>query len=325
MEKIARICWNNKGWKRPSGRVGKSLSKDSYEWKYGFGHEEWLLDFDKIDKDGFQYGFLQSLNIKSSIHLGNTYDIHLFTISPNKQRLYVGCLRNAVCISPSESEEVYNYYVEKGWIDDMYEDVKSADGEIDKFIPSEMFNIKFKCKEAKINIIDEMPIIQSDSIGHRYNLMNKRAIFIFDKEDDEIKTLDTSLIIKTNKVGEVIIDPRHKKIQNAVVKLLGDQYAQFKIEKGKVDITGIKGNGELHFFEVKTNASAKLCIREALGQILEYSYYPNISRAKSLFIVGPEEPQKDDISYMNYLRNNFKLPIWYRWYSFPEDKIYESV
>lgn len=187
-----------------------------------------------------------------------------------------------------------------------------------------MFNVKFK--ETNLKTIDEMPIMQPDSIGHRYNLMNKRGAFIYDKEDnDEIKTLDTSLITKTSKGGGAIIDPRHKKIQNAVVKLLKDQYVYFKLEKGKVDITGIKENGDLHFFEVKTSPSAKLCIREALGQILEYSYYPNISRAKTLFVIGPEEPQNDDISYMNYLRKNFKLPIWYRWYSFPEDKLYEGV
>lgn len=166
------------------------------------------------------------MNVKSQIHVDNTYDIHLFTISPSKQKLYVGCLKNAVCISHQESEEVYDYYLKRGWIDDMYEDIKCVGGKYHKFTPSEMFNVKFK--ETNLKTIDEMPIMQPDSIGHRYNLMNKRGAFIYDKEDnDEIKTLDTSLITKTSKGGGAIIDPRHKKIQNAVVKLLKDQLCIF--------------------------------------------------------------------------------------------------
>ena len=30
-EKIARICWNTYGWKRPSGSEGESRQEKSYE------------------------------------------------------------------------------------------------------------------------------------------------------------------------------------------------------------------------------------------------------------------------------------------------------
>ena len=42
MDKIARICWNTKDWKLPSGTEGKSREKYAYENNVGFGHEEWL-------------------------------------------------------------------------------------------------------------------------------------------------------------------------------------------------------------------------------------------------------------------------------------------
>lgn len=109
MEKIARLCWNTNEWRRPSGRIGKSKSNDSYEQGMGFGHEEWLLD-DSKNIDGYHYGFLEQLRLKSDRHTGNIYDIHLFTISPNKQKVYIGYLRNVEVITAEESQEIYKIY-----------------------------------------------------------------------------------------------------------------------------------------------------------------------------------------------------------------------
>lgn len=94
MEKIARICWNTKEWKRPSGRKGKSKDNNSYENEKGFGHEEWLLDDSKIMSDGYHYGFLEPMSVKSSIHNGKTYDIHIYTIPIPQVRL--------LCKAPQE-------------------------------------------------------------------------------------------------------------------------------------------------------------------------------------------------------------------------------
>lgn len=332
MEKIARICWNSNNWKRPSGLDGKSVSKDSYERKYGFGHEEWILDDSKVLSDGYHYGFLQPMNVKSQIHVGETYDIHLFSISPTKQKVYIGCLRNAVGLSTEDSKMAYDYYSKNGWIEEMKDDIKYAGGIIHDLNPSWMFNVKFKFEEAEI-CSPQQPVIRSNSIGHRYSLMNKVEDFDFEIDDEgNIKTLDTSLIPRTSKAGKILIDPLHKKIQNAVVEILKGKYAHLSLEKEtdssmkqRVDIKGkLIGSDEWHFFEVKTY-SAKRSIREALGQILEYSHFPSNERAKKLFIVGQDMPDKDVIAYMKLLREKYSLPIWYRWYSFKENKLYDAV
>jgi len=245
MEKIARLCWNTHDWKRPSGRAGKSLSESSYEKIVGFGHEEWLLDDSKILPDGYHYGFLQPMNVKSLKHVGMTYDIHLFTISPKKHKVYIGYLKNAIGISEKESRKVYQYYKENGWIDEMKQDIQFVGGVVKDLKPTWMFNVKFKFEDAVINYSNQ-PIIKSDTIGHRYNLMNKTGEFEFELDDEgNIETLDTSMFVKTTKAGEILIDPLHKKIQNAVVELLKDQYVHLYMEKGtdgylkqKVDIKG---------------------------------------------------------------------------------------
>lgn len=330
MEKIARICWNTRDWKRPSGSEGKSRSESSYENIIGFGHEEWLLDDTKIMPDGYHYAFLQPMNAK--VHHGNVYDIHLFTISPDRQKVYIGCLHNAVGVSPDESAKVYQHYSKKGWIKEMKEDVTFAGGEVKDFKPQFLFNVKFKFAEASINLSNP-PIIKSDSIGHRYNLMDLRHDFDFEKDDEgQLKTLNTDEFWRTNAAGQILIDPLHKKMQNAVQELLKDDYVHLYLEdaekgiKTRVDMKGQpkEGNDTWHYFEFKTY-SAKRCIREALGQILEYTHYPSKTRAQKLFIIGPEKPDEQDIAYMKLLREKYHLPLWYRWYSFEQNKLHEEI
>ncbi len=331
-EKIARICWNTYDWKRPSGSEGKSHTGTSYEKIVGFGHEEWLLDDTKVLPDGYHYGFLQPMNVKSKKHAGQTYDIHLFSISPYKQKVYIGCLKEAKGISFEESKKVFKYYKEKGWIEEMKQDIQIVDGVVTDLTPAWMFNVKFKFENAIINYSNP-PILKKDSIGHRYNLMDKTGPFEYelDEEGNE-EVLDTSLIWRTNKAGEVLIDPLHKRIQNAVVELLKDQYVHLYLEKGtdgsvkqKIDIKGLlKNSEEWHYFEVKTY-SAKRSIREALGQILEYAHYPNNDRAQKMFIIGPEKPDEKDCKYMELIREKYGIPVWFRWYSFEENKLYEGI
>ncbi len=330
MEKIARICWNTYGWKRPSGSEGKSQVDSSYEKNIGFGHEEWLLDDLKILPDGYHYGFLQPMNVASGKHVGAIYDIHLFAISPRKQKVYVGCLHNAEGVSLKESKKVFAYYKKQGWLAEMKEDVKFAGGKVKGFYPEFLFNVRFKFSEAIINY-SNMPILKSDSLGHRYNLMDKKGEFEFElDEENNIQVLDTSDIYRMTNKGEIIIDPLHKKIQNAIVEQLKDQYVHLYLEstqtqKQRVDIKGIlKGTEDWHYFEIKTY-SAKRSIREALGQILEYTNYPSANRAKKLFIVGPEKPDENDRAYMELLRNTYHIPIWFRWYSFEENKLYNGI
>lgn len=331
MEKIARICWNTNSWKYPSGIEGKSKNKGTYEKKMGFGHEEWILDNTRIMPDGYHYGFLQAMSVKSDIHKYSTYDIHLFTLSPTSQKVYVGCLYNAEGITLAESQEVYEYYKSKGWLDEMKQDVKSCGGVVQDFDPKWMFNVKFKFKEAKINYSNQ-PLISSDSIGHRYNLMDKKAPFIFLKDaQGNIEYLNTDVILRQTNKSEILINSLHKKIQNAVVRLLSNQYTDLSLETGdaiigqRIDIKGkLKNSDEWHYFEIKTY-SAKRSIREALGQILEYAHYPSGQKAKCLYIIGPNEPDEKDVEYLNLLRKTYNLPIWFRWYSFEDDKLYDKV
>ncbi len=71
---------------------------------------------------------------------------------------------------------------------------------------------------------------------------------------------------------------------------------------------------QIMFFEIKTDSSAKRCIRNAIGQLFEYATYATEQKAHRWIVVGDPIPTADDLAYLNHLRNTFGLPICYaRW------------
>jgi hypothetical protein len=78
-----------------------------------------------------------------------------------------------------------------------------------------------------------------------------------------------------------------------------------------IDVAVREGN-EYIYYEIKTGLSAQSCIREAIGQLLEYSYWPGAQSATRLVIVG--EPQFDEHAkaYLETLKKKFSLPLEYR-------------
>lgn len=327
-QRLARVCWNEQNWQRPTGLRGKSQSADTYEKKNGYGHEEWLLDGSKIYK-GYHYGFLQPINHGLQSYIGKTFDIHIYTINPAKQMIYLGYINNVKVVDREERQEVYSYYQEKGWIDGMKAEVMAVGGEPKDLDKDWIFNIKFKMSDAHIDLKKAKEI--NNIKNRRYTTLLKFSLeYKFQKDKSgNFKYLNVDSYEKNNKAGKTIVDQKHKKIQNAIYDILKNDYAYMNLEKktdyssDRIDIIGkVKSKKEQwHFFEVKTQPTALLCIREALGQILEYNHFPATTHASKMFIVGPEEPSANDIAYLDFLRSHYQMPVWYRWYNFNNGKL----
>lgn len=65
------------------------------------------------------------------------------------------------------------------------------------------------------------------------------------------------------------------------------------------------------FYEIKTAQSPRACIREAIGQLLEYSLWPGSQKAARLIVAGESELDQDGAAYLEILREQFGLPIHY--------------
>ena len=110
---------------------------------------------------------------------------------------------------------------------------------------------------------------------------------------------------------------RHSQLQDVLEQKLrselGNQVASEHPDGigGRVDLITQRGD-DLEFYEIKVGGSARWCIRQALGQLMEYGFWPGAARPAKLFVVGepPLDGKAED--YLQSLREEFKIPIYYR-------------
>ena len=122
----ARICWNSQGWVFPTGEA-KALEAGSYVTKAGFGHEEWLFNFAWL-VDGYHYAFLQPVSKSLKSVAGKTLDILLYSVNPNRDRVYVGELNNCEVLKHAQAQDALNLYAKNGWLESMKQQISAVSG-----------------------------------------------------------------------------------------------------------------------------------------------------------------------------------------------------
>lgn len=119
------------------------------------------------------------------------------------------------------------------------------------------------------------------------------------------------------KASQIDVDLRHNLIQLALYKKLCEQFgkdvvrAEWPTGNGTRIDMAVKHAGTFWFYEVKTYHSPRACIREALGQLLEYSFWPKGKKAERLIVVGESALDQEGSDYLDFLRTTFSLPIFY--------------
>ena len=122
-------------------------------------------------------------------------------------------------------------------------------------------------------------------------------------------------VIRATGPNEVYL--RHNQIQDVLEQELraevGNQVASEHPDGigGRVDLIAQRGD-DLEFYEIKIGGSVRSCIRQALGQLMEYGFWPGAARPAKLFVVG--EPSLDGKAeeYLQSLQEEFRIPIYYR-------------
>ncbi|OOQ57872.1 hypothetical protein [Mucilaginibacter pedocola] len=341
--KITRLSWNTHNWQYPSGWLGKSRDKTTHEGKYGFGYEEWLFDRSKLI-GGYHYGFVKGLESKVDRHASKTYELHLYTQNSFRNYYYVGCIRQAEGVSHATSEDIYAQYKAQGWLEEMAGAVQRVEADVKAFRkvnPKLFVNVRFRL--ADLDLPEELVEIgeQDDNITiDRFKLLGYRGgiVPMLNPELPEDAGSDGTSPENSGHAGnwkntgrrkrtfkmEQEYDPDHDQMQNAIVEFLRENpaygYARVDIETSRVDIKALTHGGNWHYFEIKT-ASPKRNIRDAIGQVMEYAYYPSRERAKQLIIVGDSAPENETIRYLTYLRDRFELPVTYRYFDWDELKL----
>jgi len=102
-----------------------------------------------------------------------------------------------------------------------------------------------------------------------------------------------------------------KNIKNSISEIVPKKKIGVAFSGG-VDMAVEISEGCEVYYEIKTEAKGPHhCIRIAIGQLLEYAYYPpNQLIAKRLVIVSRYALDENGKQYINYIRDTLKIPIF---------------
>ncbi|MGA2032411.1 MAG: hypothetical protein ABSG68_09160 [Thermoguttaceae bacterium] len=116
---------------------------------------------------------------------------------------------------------------------------------------------------------------------------------------------------------ELDLDLRHNLLQEALYRLLASQYGKDNVRAEqpsgvgtKIDIV-VKTKNEYWFYEIKTALTPRACLREAIGQLLEYAFWPGSQEPTRFIVVGESPLDEDGKEYLCRLKKRFSLPIEY--------------
>ena len=130
--------------------------------------------------------------------------------------------------------------------------------------------------------------------------------------------LKTASPCVSRQIQEQKINPKNKHEQ--IKKVLFDQLvfkygcdcvgSELFIGNNRIDVAVKKGT-EFDIFEIKTCATSRACVREAMGQILEYAYLDSKETISRMYIVSYCYPEPDVEEYLERIRNQHKIPVFY--------------
>lgn len=325
--KIARITWNTNSWVKPSGLTGKSTNP-SFEFENGFGHEEWLFDGDKIIGE-YKYGFLEPIHKYRSKYEGKVFDLSLYTRnSESNKSFWVANLKNVEILLPEESEKVLAKYKSEGWYDEMKADLYNLSldsNQLDTWIEKgaeQLFNVKFKASQLNKLSSELIPVNdESDIPSNRYTLMDitsetqvkieqrTQKRFSFDESGSEEADLSTQSKRKGQN-REIELELKHNILQIKFLQYLQTKYGKTSIKReckaygaSRIDIVRKTSTGYI-FYEIKTYNSLRTSIREAIGQLLEYSLYPKVSEAEQIVLVSHVPASCEIREYLNHIKKS---------------------
>jgi hypothetical protein len=117
---------------------------------------------------------------------------------------------------------------------------------------------------------------------------------------------------------QLSVELRHNELQAALYSQLCAEHGAENVgteqpsgSGGRID-TVVKTKDGYTFFEIKVGQSLQACIREAIGQLLEYSYWPSSKCAISLVVVGEPPLDSECRAYIERLQRVLSIPISYR-------------
>lgn len=125
----------------------------------------------------------------------------------------------------------------------------------------------------------------------------------------------------------------HGQVLDGMIALLRKQYPECTISPEcliiglatRIDIARKTKVGDIILYEIKTYSKALTSIRMALGQLFEYSFYPDRKLSKEFFIVSHVAASKADLKYLQHVGEMVGIKIEYLHYNCSTGQIENNI
>ncbi|MFC1968762.1 hypothetical protein ACFLVX_05210 [Chloroflexota bacterium] len=110
---------------------------------------------------------------------------------------------------------------------------------------------------------------------------------------------------------------RHNTLQEALCEKLVKKYGDRNVSAEQPNGAGtsidavVRLGTDFWFYEIKTANSPRACLRQAIGQLLEYAFWPGAQQANRLIVVGEKTLDEEGKQYLQILKKRFQLPVSY--------------
>lgn len=149
----------------------------------------------------------------------------------------------------------------------------------------------------------------------KYEKNNYQAI---ENYQNRSPNLTSQSFRKAKILPEKELSQRHKEISESLERYLTKKNKDSKIfrETQYIDMVLITLDKKI-YYEIKTHSKVIYCLREAIGQLLQYCYYQKADTypfADELIIIGEPIPNKYDVKYLQMLRKKYNLNLFYQYF-----------
>jgi hypothetical protein len=134
-------------------------------------------------------------------------------------------------------------------------------------------------------------------------------------------------MIQRSRAATKAIELRHSKLQRALHSVLSQKYGEGHVgtendtgRGSRVDLV-VRMGDKYRYYEIKTSPNIRDCLRDAIAQLIEYSYWPGGNEAKALVVVSENPLTPDARHYLMMLRKRFHLPIFYQYFGLSQGVI----
>lgn len=324
---IHRICWNTREWERPSG----SSNEGDFVKENGFGYEEW--NFQLADTwNGYIFPYMRKPPSRERfVQNEGKLSIGFYVIHPdNGEDLLVGIHHDVELIQEHEYSEIEQVFKEKGIYERRADELWDAIRQREKIIQTregalneinKMFNSGADIIRVK-SPVDGVKIIQPPRVINLPN-MKRFGIIYEDKfpvpfykspTPPQTSALSEDGYYRETKSNLHRIIPRHNELSNDFCRWLNGRKISARQETNGIDILFDIGNVRcIAELKVVYGIGTTKAIREAMGQLLEYNYYPDREPREEWMVIIDQCPSGRDKRYIDMLRSEVKLPLRLGW------------